>query len=179
MAAAADRCQLTVGQYREALETYEKAISRYTQSLPLRLLGREAMLYNDRQQDAERTADEIFAILQQTSTRFASADSLVAAGRYFVLRNEDARQVLSLFYDRVSQADPKHLDVRMATAELALKKGDYQVASQTLQTAIEITDQEPQVFYLQARAWETTDSDKSTRLCNELSNSIRIIFLAC
>ncbi len=157
------RCQLTTGRYSEALQTYQKAIDRYTQSLPLRLLGREALLFNDRPEDAERTADEIFAILQQTSTRFASADSLVAAGRYFVIRNEDARQVLSLFYDRVSQADPKHLDVRIATAELALKKGDYQVASQTLQTALEISDQEPQVYYLQARAWETTDSDKSTK----------------
>ncbi len=156
------RCQLTLGKYAEALQTYEQAIARYTQSLPLRLLGREALLYNNRPEDAERTADEIFTILQQTSTRFASADTLVAAGRYFVLRNEDARQVLTLFYDRVSQADPKHLDVRVATAELALKKGDYQEASKALQAALEINDQEPQVHYLQARAWETTDSSKST-----------------
>ncbi len=163
MAPTIDSLPTDTGRYAEALETYQKAIERYTQSLPLRLLGREALLYNDRPQDAEQTADEIFAILQQTSTRFASADSLVAAGRYFVIRNEDARQVLSLFYDRVSQADTKHLDVRIATAELALKKGDFQVASQTLQTALEINDQEPQVYYLQARAWETTDSEKSTQ----------------
>ncbi len=125
------RCQLARGKNIEALATYTKAIDRYSQSLSLRMLGREALLANDRTEQAEREADQIFSILQQSSSRFASADSLVAAGRYFVLRGEDARQVLTLFYDRVRQAEPQHLDAHLATAELALDKGDFEVAAKT------------------------------------------------
>ena len=156
------RCQLARGKYADALAVYEQAIGRYSQSVSLRLLGREVLLDNNRTEQAEREADQIFSILQQSSSRFASADSLVAAGRYFVLRDEDARQVLTLFYDRVRQADPKHLDAHLATAELAISKGDFQVASQTLATAEGIDALDPRVGYLQARAFESSDSSKAT-----------------
>lgn len=156
------RCQLARGKYADALAVYEQAIGRYSQSVSLRLLGRDVLLVNNRTEQAEREADQIFSILQQSSSRFASADSLVAAGRYFVLRDEDARQVLTLFYDRVRQADPKHLDAHLATAELAISKGDFQVASQTLATAEGIDALDPRVGYLQARAFESSDSSKAT-----------------
>lgn len=156
------RCQLARGKYTDALETYTQASNRYTQSLSLRMLGREVLLANDLTDQAEREADQIFNILQQSSSRFASADSLVAAGRYFVLRGEDARQVLTLFYDRVRQADPEHLDAHLATAELAIDKGDFQVASQTLAVAEKIDPRDPRVGYLQARAWASSDSQRAT-----------------
>lgn len=156
------RCQLARGKYGEALAVYQQAIGRYSQSLSLRMVGREVLLANNQTEQAEREADQIFTILQQSSSRFASADSLVAAGRYFVVRNEDARQVLTLFYDRVRQADPKHLDAHLATAELAISKGDFQVASQTLAIAEGIDKLDPRVGYLQARAWESSDSEKAT-----------------
>jgi Flp pilus assembly protein TadD len=155
------QCQLARGKYAEALQTYEAAVSRYSQSLTLRLLGREALLYNNRPEDAEREADQIFNILQQSSSRFASSDSLVAAGRYFALRGEDARQVLTLFYDRVRAADPQQLEVHLATAELAIDKGDFQVAAQTLEAAAKIDSQDPRVGFLQARAWGPSDSAKA------------------
>jgi tetratricopeptide (TPR) repeat protein len=155
------QCQLVRGKYSEALQTYEAAVARYSQSLTLRLLGREALLFNNRLDDAEREADQIFNILQQSSSRFASSDSLVAAGRYFALRGEDARQVLTLFFDRVREADPQHLEAHLATAELAIEKGDFQVAAQTLEAAQKIDDQDPRVGYLQARAWGSSDSAKA------------------
>jgi len=156
------RCQLARGKYSDALETYTKAIDRYSQSLSLRMLGREVLLANNRIEQAEKEADQIFTILQQASSRFSSADSLVAAGRYFVLRGEDARQVLTLFYDRVRQADPKHLEVQLATAELAIEKGDFDVAAKTLVVAEKIDDKDPRVGHLQSLAWASSDSVKAT-----------------
>ena len=156
------RCQLARGKYSDALETYTKAIDRYSQSLSLRMLGRDVLLANNRTEQAEREADQIFNILQQSSSRFSSADSLVAAGRYFVLRGEDARQVLTLFYDRVRQADPMHLEVHLATAELAIEKGDFEVAAKTLVEAEKIDNKDPRVGHLQALAWASSDSTKAT-----------------
>lgn len=154
------QCQLARGKYPEALATYNDAIARYSQSFALRMLGREALLFNDRVDAAEREADQIFNILQQSSSRFVSADSLVAAGRYFSLRGEDARQVLTLFYDRVRKANPDHLESHLATAELAIEKGDFKVAAETLTLAEKIDDRDPRVGYLQALAWQSSDSKK-------------------
>jgi len=156
------RCQLARGNYPEALEVYTQSIKRYSQSLSLRMLGREVLLLNNLNEQAEREADQIFNILQNSSTRFASADSLVAAGRYFAIRGEDARQILTLFFDRVRQADPKHLEAHLATAELAIEKGDFQVASQTLAVAEKIDELDPRVGYLHALAWAPSDSRKSS-----------------
>ncbi len=155
------QCQLVRGKYSDALAVYQEAINRYSQSLSLRLLGREVLLANNLIAEAEREADQIFTILQRSASRFASADSLVAAGRYFVLRDEDARQVLTLFYDRVRQADPTHLDAHLATAELAISKGDFQVASQTLAIAEKLDKSDPRVGYLQSLAWASSDSAKA------------------
>lgn len=154
------QCQLARGKYPEALATYNDAIARYSQSFSLHMLGREALLFNDRIDAAEREADQIFSILQKSSSRFVSADSLVAAGRYFSLRGEDARQVLTLFYDRVRKANPEHLDSHLATAELAIEKGDFKVAAETLALAEKIDDRDPRVGYLQALAWQSSDSKK-------------------
>ncbi len=156
------QCQLARGKFPEALATYTDAVDRYSQSLSLRLLGREVLLLNNQSELAEKEADQIFNILQQSSSRFTSPDSLVAAGKYFVLRGEDPRQVLTLFYDRVRQADPKHMGAYLATAELAIEKGDFLVASQTLSLAEAVDDSDPRVGYLQALAWASSDSAKAS-----------------
>ena len=170
------RCQLVRGKYAEALATYEAAIARYSQSLTLRMLGRDILLFNNRPEDAEREADLIFTILQQSSSRFASADSLVAAGRYFALRGEDARQVLTLFFDRVREADPQHLEAHLATAELAIEKGDYKVAAQTLEVAAKIDANEPRIGFLQAQAWASSDSTKANEaLQRSLANNPQFV----
>ena len=156
------RSQLARGQYAEALKVYQGAIGRYSQSVTMRSLGRDVYLANNRPKEAEAEADQIFAILQQSAMRLASSDSMVAAGRYFVLRQEDARQVLAMFYDRVRLNDPEHLGTLLATAELAIQKGDFQVAAQTLEIAQRVDDADPRVGYLQSLAWETADPAKAT-----------------
>jgi tetratricopeptide (TPR) repeat protein len=100
-------------------------------------------------------------LMQSAPTRYASRDNMVAMGRYFVMRGEDARQVLELFYDRVRDSDPTHLDCYLASAELALSKNDYQVAAETLRKAEELGANDPYVHYLSFRAWETSDSEKA------------------
>ena len=40
------KCQLTTGQYEQALVTYETAVKRYSGSLTLRMQGVEAMRFN-------------------------------------------------------------------------------------------------------------------------------------
>lgn len=153
--------QLVQGQYAAALETYETAIRRYSNSLALRLLAREALLGLGQQERADAEADEIFEILQRPAGRFATSDNLVAAGRYFVLRREDARQILQFFYDRVRTSEPGHVEAAIATAELALMKGDYQVAAKTLAEAKKLDAGDPRIDYLLWKAFAPSDPTKA------------------
>ena len=132
-------------------------------SLPLRMQGLEVLRRSHLPLEAAEAKGQILLLLQSSTSRFASRDNLIAAGRYFVDRGEDAKKVLNLFYDRVREADPSFLEAYIATAELALDKGDYKVAADTLQAAerahaigVQAKTPEsidPRIKYLLARAW--------------------------
>lgn len=156
------QCQLTTGKYPDALLTYNAAIERYPTSLPLRMQGLEVMRYNNLQDLAEESRIRIMQLLEVAPARFASRENLVAAGRYFTELGKDGRQILKLFYDQVRDADPTFVEAYIATAELALKKGDYKVAAETLQQAQRVKSEDPRIDYLLARAWEPSDPKKAT-----------------
>ncbi len=160
------QCHVTQGKYPEAKQVYEEAIKRYPTSLTLRMQGLEVLRLNNLPDEAREAETQIFRLLQSSPSRYASRDNLIAAGRYFVMKGEDARQVLKLFYDRVRDADPTHLETYIATAELALEKGDFKVASDTLAQALRYDESDPRVHFLMAKAWESSDSAKATETLN-------------
>ncbi|SMP78479.1 Lipopolysaccharide biosynthesis regulator YciM, contains six TPR domains and a predicted metal-binding C-terminal domain [Neorhodopirellula lusitana] len=155
------RLQLTQGKYAEALTTYEDAISRYPSSLTLRLNGIEALRHNNLIERSDVEITRFFTALQSSTRRYVSRDNLVAAGRYFTERGEDARKVLEMFYDRIRDADPDFLEAYIATAELAIAKGDYQVAAETVTAAERVDATDPRTAYLAARALESSDPKKA------------------
>jgi len=155
------RCQLVTGQYDAARKTYLKAIRRYPTSLTLRLLGIEALRASGENDFAAKEEQQFFRVLQRSPSRYTSRENLIAAGRYFLSQGEDARQVLKLFYDRVREADPRHLEAFIATAELAIDKGDYQEAADTLARAEQLQPGDPRVFYLSARAWAPSEPQRA------------------
>ncbi len=150
--------QLDQGKYAEALATYEAAIRRYPTSLTLRRLGIESLQMNDLAKRAAEEEERFFQILQSSPMRYASNENLIAAGRYFADQGEDARQILEMFYDRVSQSDPDFIEAYIATAELALQKGDFKVAAETITTAEKIDATDARTAYLLARSLEPSDS---------------------
>jgi tetratricopeptide (TPR) repeat protein len=154
-------CQMTQGKYDDALKTYERAIKRFPTSLALRMLGVDILRHNNLIDRSVKEHDLIMQLLQSAPSRFSSRENLIAAGRYFESVGEDARQILKLFYDQVRDADPDYLDAYIATAELALNKGDFAVAAQTLQAAEKFDATDPQTAYLLARAFEPSDSQQA------------------
>ncbi|MDF1844961.1 MAG: tetratricopeptide repeat protein, partial [Rubripirellula sp.] len=154
--------QLTRGKYTEAKQVYEDAIRRYPTSLTLRMLGMEVLNYSNLPEEASEVKYQILQLLQASPTRYSSRDNLVAAGRYFAMRGEDGRKILEMFYDRVIDADPQHTEAHLATAELALDKGDFKVAAETLQKALRFDNEDPRIHYLLARAWEPSDGEKAS-----------------
>ena len=152
------RCHLTRGQYADALKQYDAALERFPTSLTLRMLGIEALRYNGQTDRVGQEIAKFAELLQSGQLQYASRDTLIAAGRYFAMRGEDARQILELFYDRVRESDPTFIEAYIATAELALDKGDFAVAADTLQKAKRNQIRNPTIEYLLARSFENSDS---------------------
>jgi hypothetical protein len=148
------RCQLATGQYDAARATYAKAIERFGSSIGLRLLGYDVYRYVNLPALAQRELDRIYEVASRAPSRYSSADDRITLGKFFLLRNQDARQVLELFYDRARRSNARLPAVYIATAELALQKHDYQVAADALETAAELKGDNPQIHYLQALAWK-------------------------
>ena len=156
------RCQLVTGDYENAKATYEAAIKRYPTSLTMRMLGIEVLQYCSLTEEAASASAMVLRLLQSSPSRYSSRDNLLATGRYFAKQGEDARKILELFYDKVRDANPEHLEAYIATAELALDKGDYQVAAETLSAAQQFDQTDPRIPHLLARAWESSDSEKAS-----------------
>ncbi|MGB7325673.1 MAG: tetratricopeptide repeat protein [Rubripirellula sp.] len=161
------QCHLQTGKYADALAIYEEAAKRYPTSLTLRMLGLEAYRFTGKTNEALQANAQIMRLLETSPSRYASRDNLVAAGRYFAMRGEDGRQILKLFFDRVRDADPQFLEAYLATAELALEKGDYKVAADTLDQAGLLDAADPRIPALAAKAWANSDAAKASNLLNE------------
>ncbi len=156
------QCQLTTGQYEAAVETYETATDRFKFSIGLRLLGHDVYQCVDKTDFAHRLYQEIVTLALRAPWRYTSAADRVALGRVSLRQGKDAREVLELWYDPARRSNPKLPDVYVATAELALEKHDYQEAAKALETSVQLQPNNPHIYLLQAKAWQTSDSEKAT-----------------
>ncbi len=153
---------LTTGQYFEAQGVYEEAIERYSFSLRLRLLGIETYRMNDNPIEASKQQSVIPELLDRMPARYTGRDELVPLGKYFLVTGEDARKVLEICFDEAIKEDPDMVEAYVASAELAIEKRDDKVATQTLEKAAKLDPNDPQIAFLQAKAWIASDSEKAS-----------------
>ncbi|MGN6545942.1 MAG: tetratricopeptide repeat protein [Aureliella sp.] len=156
------RALMVKGEYQAAAEVYMKVAEKFSASIPLRMLGVEALRFSGRHAEARKLLSEIPTMLQTAPWRFSDRDNMVALGNYFLSQGEDAREVLDVFFDRTLKSDPKFVDAHIAIAELALSKNDYQEAVNSLNQAEKLSPEDPHIEYLLARAWSPSDSEKAT-----------------
>jgi tetratricopeptide (TPR) repeat protein len=165
------KAELATGKYDEAKASLEGAVRRYPTSISLRLLGFDVYRLSGHDQDAAEALNEIERLIQNGARRYSTEDGVVAMGRFFLLRGEDARKVLDRCYDVVTKQRPQFLDAYYATAELALSKEDGAVAAETLRKAPKTASGDPRFHYLLARALATDDRAGTTK---ELAEALRI-----
>lgn len=152
---------LITGRIDEARSAYESALERFGDSLKLRLLGAKVLLWSNEAKKSEEQLNEIESIIQRTPWRFSNRSDLVPLGEFFLMRGEDPKQVLKICFDQATKADPKNVEAYVATARMALDKNDAQVASQSLKKAMELDPNDPEIYFLAARAWNS-DEEKAT-----------------
>ena len=153
---------LTTGKYEQALVVYEESLSRFGDSLRLRLLGVDVYRMNNQPLKSKEQLDVIDRRLNRDTWLYSVSSEFVNIGDYFLLRNEDPKLVLKNCYDLAVKADPKSPDPHLATARMALDKSDSKVAAQSLAKAIKLDDKNPETHYLSAKAWQSTEPDRAT-----------------
>ncbi len=153
---------LTTGKYEQALVVYEESLSRFGDSLRLRLLGADVYRMNNQPLKSKEQLDVIDRRLNRDTWLYSVSSEFVNIGDYFLLRNEDPKLVLKNCYDLAVKADPKSPDPHLATARMALDKSDSKVAAQSLAKALKLDDKNPETHYLSAKAWQSTEPDRAT-----------------
>ncbi len=154
---------MTVGRYEEARDVYKSVETRFTTSLPLRVLAAQAYRFSGEAEKGNKLMEEIPALIQATPWRFSDRENLMAFGKILLADGEDARVVLDTFFDQALKKDPKYVDALVAIGELAIDKSDYQEAVKSLARAVELRPEDPQIHYLLAKAWASSDSEKATK----------------
>ncbi|GAB5407076.1 MAG: tetratricopeptide repeat protein [Aureliella sp.] len=154
------KAQLELGRYREAVTVYESVVEKFPSSLRLRMLAATAYRFSGDPARGQRLLDEIPYVVQSARWRFRDAENLMALGEFLLDEGEDAREVLA-FYDSVLEQDPKAVEAHLATARLALQKSDFQEAAKSLDKAIELRPDDPEIHYLLARAWAPSEQQKA------------------
>lgn len=155
------RAEMATGRYADALATYEAAMSRFSSSTPLRLLGLEVLRMNDRPKEALVVLRSIRELAAREPWRYSDAESRVALGRALLLTGVDARQVLELFFDVVKKSYPTSVEPYLASGQLSLEKHDYALAAESFVDAAKRAPDEPDVYYGLARSY-TSDRQKSS-----------------
>ena len=131
---------------------------------------RESIKFNNDPIKGQQESEYILEIVRRSPWRYSDKENLLAIGRYFLGRGEDAKKVLEMFFDRVRNTDVNFVDAYVATGELALQKHDYALAAKNLDRAAKMRPEDPEIAYLQARAWRGADGEKADeRLSHALS----------
>ncbi len=150
------RSQMTLGQYPAALTTISNALNRYFSSVRVRLLGHEVYRQNGQPERAVELLQEIADLVNTRSWAYNDPPNLIAVGQAALLLGNDPRRVLDTLFDRAKKQNPNLREAYLASGELALAKNDFQLAAKTFQDGLKQFDDDPDLLYGLARAFESS-----------------------
>ena len=164
------KAYLETGKHKEAIDVYESVKTKFSNSIPLRVSAAEAYRFSGKADVGNQLLNEIPDLVNSAPWRYSDRDNLIAIGRYLLHQGLDAREILTLFFDRAVKNNAKYSDAHLAIAELAIEKADYQEAVKSLKTALDLQPDDPYVRFLLAKAWAPSDGQLATEYLEEALN---------
>ncbi|MHC4880798.1 MAG: tetratricopeptide repeat protein [Planctomycetota bacterium] len=149
--------EMALGQYRAALQTVERGVERYSWSLRLRWLGREAALRYGQPELAEARLAEIRELLKKFPWRYTDAEELVILGRIDQLDGKDVKDVLSERFEKARDRNKYTRGPWLAIGQLALDKDDAAFAAETYAAALEQFEKDPDLHFGMSLAVGSSD----------------------
>jgi tetratricopeptide (TPR) repeat protein len=148
---------LTVGRYAEAHSNALAGVDEFPGSIQLRLLAREADLYQDDVPGANQQLNEIKTLIERRGRFDQSGENLVAMGRALLLLSVEPRLALENCFQRAYDADPPVREAYLASGQLALDKHDFPLAADTFRAGLKKFPDDPDMEAGLAQAFATSD----------------------
>ncbi len=146
------RSLLTLGRYPEARSALTNALPRFSRSVRIHWLTREACLASGHPDEAAEMLDRIRDFISGRAPTFRDPPSLVTFARVALLLGADPKVVLERLLDPARKADPNLIDAAMARGELALEKHDFALAAKAFSEGLERHPDQPDLLWGLARA---------------------------
>jgi cytochrome c-type biogenesis protein CcmH/NrfG len=151
---------LAVGRYEQAYTNAMDELNNYSSSIELRLLARQAALFQNDQAGANRRLAEIGRLLDQTSAVVRDPDQLVALGQALLLLGVEPKLVLENCFQRAEKLDPPPREAFLAAGQLALDKHDFKLAADAFRAGLGKFPDDPDMECGLARAFESGDREE-------------------
>jgi tetratricopeptide (TPR) repeat protein len=153
---------LATGQYSRAHSNALAAVDTFPASLALRLLAREAALYQNDPAGARRQLAEARMLIERHFGDFQNDDP-TALGRTLLLLGVEPRLVLDNCFRRAESMDPPAREAFLATGDLALDKHDFALAAESFRAGLKKFPADADLECGLAQAYESSDSEETLK----------------
>ena len=151
------QAESAIGQFDTSLMTIANGLRRYSWSIRLRWLAREAALRSGRAELADVLLKEIRTLVKQFSWRYTDAEEIVILGLIDQLDGRDAREILDERFEKAKLRSRTSREPWLAIGQLALNKNDDALAADNFKAALEQFPDDPDFTSGLARALASSD----------------------
>lgn len=155
------RSELESGRYRDALVTLDDGLKKVPNSLELRWWGRDACRFNQQMERVKLLEDEIGQLVKQTPWRFSDSTNRTLLGRFLLSQGVDPKLILNGAFNTVKKQQPNFVPAYLASGDLALEKGDFELAAQSFQQAVKLDETDADAHFGLAKAYAPSDSKQA------------------
>jgi tetratricopeptide (TPR) repeat protein len=153
---------LTTGRYAQAHSNAVAGLADSGGNLELRLLVREADLYQNDSAAARRQLVEMKYLIESRFKAFQSEDG-VSLGKALLLLGVEPRLVLDNCFRRAEKASPPSREAFAAVGDLALEKHDFALAADAFRAGLKTFPEDPDLEGGLARAYEPSSRSNMLR----------------
>lgn len=151
------QAECALGQYDTALKTISEGLRRYSWSIRLRWLARDAARRGGHEELSDIVLAEIRLLNEKFPWRYTDAEEIVILGRIDQLDGRDAREILDERFERAKLRSRTSREPWLAIGQLALDKNDSALAADTFRSALELFPDDPDFTFGLARTLESSD----------------------
>ncbi|MEO2034013.1 MAG: hypothetical protein ABGZ35_18215 [Planctomycetaceae bacterium] len=175
------RAERELGRYSAAAAAAAAGIERYPWSIRLYYEAYLDLRELGRTEDAANALKEIDRLAAAAPWRYSDADDLVALGKAALAAGADPRDVLKGFFDRARRNFSGRPDGVLASAELAIEKGDVRFAAELLAPALDEFSDNAEILwthYLATRSSDPQLAEKSKQAALLINPNLTVAILA-
>ena len=153
------RSFLATGRYTNAYSVITTNLDRFPWSVKLRLLGHEVARRNGQLDEAAQFLRQLSDLGRSRMWAYQDGAQLTVMARAALLLGEEPKLVLKTF-DFARKREPDVRDAYLASGELALEKGDYQLAAKSFADGLKKFPADAEFHFGLARAFAPSDRPK-------------------